>query len=307
MLGLVVGMSDYELLKHTFLSIPFGTALMVIFGYALGTLIAAYKWCLIARSAGIKAKYSSALRANYLGMYANSFGLGLVGGDLTRAVMLVGNAPLKAQSLATVVADRAHGLAVLACIGLIFAFCDGRNLISADLIYLTLAIPLGVLAVWILGPKFILRFVPEGSKLRDKFEQIVSGFPKDPKTILQITLLSVVFHFSQIALHWIMLLGLGLSVPWIYLLSSVPFVNILSSLPISWNGLGVRESAYVFFFTPGLLEKEHAVALGALWLLALTTCSAIGGLVSVLSKTPAEKPQPAHYKPGPSLGSSKSE
>lgn len=285
MLALVLSMTNLAQLKDTFLSIPISTAILVILGYAAGQVISAYKWWLISRSAGINVEFRSALRAYFIGAYANSFGLGLVGGDVTRALLLVGNAPQKTQSIASVVCDRAHGLAVLATIGLIFAFCDGRNLISADLIYLTLAIPLGVLGFWILGPKFMLGLLPAQSKIREKFEQIVSVFPKDPRTVLNITALSIVFHFSQIALHWVMASGLNLSIPWLYLISSIPFVNILCSLPISWNGLGVRESAYVFFFSPDIISKEQALALGAIWLLAMTACSALGGIVGVLTKT----------------------
>jgi hypothetical protein len=66
----------------------------------------------------------------------------------------------------------------------------------------------------------------------------------------------------------------------------VPFVNIASSLPISWNGLGVREKSYQTFFVasaPGLMTSEQAIAFGALWLLAVMTTSAIGGIVAFVS------------------------
>ena len=81
----------------------------------------------------------------------------------------------------------------------------------------------------------------------------------------------------------LMAYGLGVSIPWSVLLVVVPFVNIVSSLPISWMGLGVRENAYIFFLTPLFLSSEQAIAFGALWLLAVTVTSGIGGMLSVLS------------------------
>ena len=62
-------------------------------------------------------------------------------------------------------------------------------------------------------------------------------------------------------------------------------MNIASSLPISWQGLGIRENSYIFFLTaaPAIVSKEQAVAFGALWLLAVTVSSAIGGIVALVS------------------------
>ncbi len=61
-------------------------------------------------------------------------------------------------------------------------------------------------------------------------------------------------------------------------------INILSSLAISWNGLGVRENGYLFFLAPLFISREHAIAFGVMWLLAMAISSAIGGLVLVFSK-----------------------
>jgi hypothetical protein len=63
----------------------------------------------------------------------------------------------------------------------------------------------------------------------------------------------------------------------------IPLVNIASSLPISWNGLGVRENSYMYFLTaaPALVSPEQAAAFGALWLLAVTVSSAVGGIVAL--------------------------
>jgi hypothetical protein len=102
--------------------------------------------------------------------------------------------------------------------------------------------------------------------------------------LIKISLLSIVFHLSQISLHAVMAAALGVSVPWPLLLVAVPFINILATLPVSWNGLGVRERAYVFFLVPSVLQAEHAVAFGAMWLLAVTVSSAIGGVVAVATK-----------------------
>lgn len=285
MLGLVFGLVDLSRLKEVFLSIPLSTALIVITGYAAGQLLSSYKWWLIARAGKVDAPWSSALKAYFIGSYANAFGLGLVGGDVLRALLLAGKAPSKAQAMASVVADRAHGLAVLAIVGIVFAFCDGRNTISSNFLLIALTLAAAIIFCWFFLPGLILRLLPDGSRLAGKLSEITHAFPRNPAQLCLITSISIVFHLSQIWLHWVMVKGLELNIPFVYLLSSVPFVNILGSLPVSWNGVGVRENAYVLFLKPEL-TYESALAFGAIWLLALTATSALGGVIALLSGNP---------------------
>jgi len=111
-------------------------------------------------------------------------------------------------------------------------------------------------------------------------------FPRDPKTLIIITTLSIVFHLVQISLHAVMAAGMGIEISFTTLLLVIPFVNIVCSLPISWNGLGVREKAYTYFLAtaPAIVSYEQAVAFGAIWLLAVTVSSAIGGIVAMMSE-----------------------
>jgi hypothetical protein len=44
----------------------------------------------------------------------------------------------------------------------------------------------------------------------------------------------------------------------------IPLIYLTEALPISINGLGVREGAFVFFFTQTGVSKEKALALGLL-------------------------------------------
>jgi hypothetical protein len=96
---------------------------------------------------------------------------------------------------------------------------------------------------------------------------------------------AVVFHIVKISLHAAMASGVGATIPWATLFIVIPLVNIASSLPISWNGLGVREKSYTYFLTaaPAIVTNEQAIAFGALWLMAMTVTSAIGGIVALCS------------------------
>ena len=284
MLALVVSIIDLGAFTETLLSVPLTVFVIVVVGYVLGQVLSAYKWWCIARAAGIDVPYSIALKSYFIGMFVNCFGLGIVGGDVARGVLLSDGRGVKAAGVATVVADRLQGLAVLALIGALAAAFFASSSIDPSLVYLLCVIGFGIVLGWIVGPALLVRLVPSDHPLQHKAREISDAFPKDWSTIAYITLLSAAFHLLQISLHWVMGYGLGVSIAWTVLLVTIPFVNILSSLPISWNGIGIRENAYIFFLAPAVLTSEQAVALGAMWLIAITVSSAIGGVIAVVTR-----------------------
>lgn len=284
MLALVLRFVDLSQLEATFRSVPLSLAVIVIAAYSLGQVINTFKWWLIARSAGITASFSTAVRATFVGMFANFFGLGTLGGDVLRGILLTSAEARKAEGIASVVADRVLGLAVLTLIGLISAIIVHLDTLPGPVLALLVLFAASVFVGWFLGPALVLRYFPRGNRLRLKVEQIMGVFPRNPGKVLELVLISVVFHFTQITLFWFIAYRLALDVPFRIVLSSIPFVNIVSTLPVSWNGLGVRENAYYFFLCkPGFVSEEHVVLLGAIWLLGVTGSSLVGGIVAWLT------------------------
>lgn len=277
---------------------------LVAFGYMGGQLISVVKWWLILRGnegrvtrrldtvaikhQPVRISLKKVAQAYFTGMFVNVLGIGTVGGDMTRAILVSDANHPKTMCLATVAADRAHGLVVLTMIGVISVVLFGGNMLPLWL-WLTLSVGgLGVVLLWFFGPELLLRIVPESHQLRIKAEQLSRAIPRDPATVLAITVLSLIFHIWQIGLHQGMAQALGVTVPWPTLLVSIPFVNVLSNLPISWQGLGVRENGYAFFLVPDTLDYEQALAMGVIWLFAVTSSGAMGGLLSLVLGEPRD-------------------
>lgn len=284
MLGIVLRVTNFEKLEATIKQISFTSVVVIVLLYALGQMISAYKWLLIARSGHIEASYPSALKAYFIGMFVNCFGFGTVGGDLARGLLLAGDKPVKTAAVASVIADRAQGLATIACIGAVGALLFGRTTLDPIYVNIMILCGVGIVAGWFVAPFLLRKLLPVDHPLRTKMEAALSVFPHNPGQIAYITSVAVVFHVLQISLHKYMGYSIGVDIPWSYLFVVIPFVNILSTIPISWNGLGVRENAYVFFLSPAVLSREQALTLGALWILSVSVNSAIGGIFSALSK-----------------------
>jgi len=286
MVAVVAYSVSFDKLMATLGQISPATALVVIIGYTLGQLLSSVKWWTIARSGGINVPYSTALKAYFVGMFVNCFGsgLGTVGGDVARGILISNGLPKKTEGIAAVVADRIHGLSVLSFIALITSQLFQSDRVPGWLLLSLLTLIAGFVAAWILGPA-ILQRLPSSTRFAAKMRQVAAIFPRDLKTLSIITGISLVFHCIQILLHAVMASGVGANIPLATLFVVIPLVNIASSLPISWNGLGVRENSYMYFLTaaPALVSPEQAAAFGALWLLAVTVTSALGGIVALVT------------------------
>lgn len=288
-LAIILRVVDFAALKTTLLGISPGYAALIVLIYFLGQILSSIKWWLIANAGGVKAPFTKTLRAYFTGMFVNIAGVGTIGGDVARGILIAtgdNNEMISTRfvGVTTVIADRLHGLAVLAGIGLVGVLMFGSQSLEPWLIWVLAACSAGVVLGWIFGPRLVLAFFPRENRFRSRVEQLSNAFPRDLKVVAICTGISIFFHLSQIVLHKFMGYAIGVDVPWALLFVACPFSNILSTLPISFQGLGVRENAYRFFFvTAGALSTEQAVAFGALWFCAMTISGSIGGLVAIAS------------------------
>jgi glycosyltransferase 2 family protein len=69
----------------------------------------------------------------------------------------------------------------------------------------------------------------------------------------------------------------------------VPIANVFASLPITLNGLGVREAAYLVLFGSAGLSKPDTIALGLLWFAS----TMIGGLSGIFAFVTTKLPIPS--------------
>lgn len=282
MLAVVYYSVDIAQFKNTFLQVPLLVIVLVAIGYALSQVINSVKWWILARAAGLHVSFLRILTAAFIGQYVNCFGLGTVGGDLTRALLITGSGERKEVGLATVVADRTLGLAVLALIGIISVSVFHSTKLDLGIVHVALGFALLVLGGWALAPKIVPFLLRRWPKLQAKIAATLKAFPAKPSVLFSVIFLSVCFHLLQISLFAVIGRGFGVEIPFSYLLVAIPFSNIISTLPLSWMGLGIRENVYVFFFVPAYLSHEQAVISGAIWLLGMTIASALGGIISIL-------------------------
>lgn len=277
---------DFTVFVDVLRGFPAWAAIVLVLGYCVGQVVGGLKWRVLARPAGVTFSRFRAISAYFIGMFFNLFGLGMVGGDLVRGVLVSGGGVSRTLGLSTVVADRIHGLVVLAFIGGLSAAVFRPDFLDSELIAILVLIGLGSTIVWVFMPWLTTKIFSNSSRLGQKLSTLARVFTLDSRSLAVATIYSAFLHLLQIGLHWLVIAAFGISIPFQYLLVTVPFVNIIGSLPISWNGLGVREACYIFFFSSQqhFMSEEQAVAVGLVWLFGMTISALFGGAFMTLSK-----------------------
>jgi uncharacterized membrane protein YbhN (UPF0104 family) len=105
-----------------------------------------------------------------------------------------------------------------------------------------------------------------------------------PEILFKTIFLSFVIHTLQSSLHVILGYAIGLEIPWSYGFILYPLSGIFAALPLSVNGIGLRENAYLFLLALIDVNSEKAVAFGLLWFVMVVLDSLIGGVVYVLRR-----------------------
>jgi glycosyltransferase 2 family protein len=106
------------------------------------------------------------------------------------------------------------------------------------------------------------------------------------RLLATVLLLAFAFQFNVIVINKVYTLALGINVAFSLLVVIIPLIYLTEALPISINGLGVRESAFAFFFVMNGLTVEEGIAVSLLIVAERYLLGILGGsllLASVIS------------------------
>lgn len=245
--------------------------------YVAGQVMSAWRWQLLAAVVAVRARFRDFLGYYFVGLFTNLFVPGLLGGDALRAVYLGRRTQRLGEAVASVVADRGTGLIALfwlaALMALLIPSALAPPLIKA--IVLTGAI---ALALVLLAP-LVAMILPRLPRLLRRGLGVVHPYLHHPLSMFPGFSLSFLLQASLGVAQWILARGLGLPQPLAVFLLCVPIANVAAGFPITLNGLGVRETAYLVLFGMAGMARDDAIALGLLWFAA----TMLGGLTGAIA------------------------
>jgi uncharacterized membrane protein YbhN (UPF0104 family) len=258
---------------------------LAFIGYLLSQVLSAYKWRVLALPLGFTQPFRSFMAYYFAGMYLNLFTPSTVAGDFSRGALLAEGRTRLGPALQSVVVDRVSGLVMLLWVCVIGLLFVDPGVLPLPWRIGVVAAAVGAVAGWWFLPQVLTRLFHTENKLRRLLDQFIGPYHNEPRVLVKACGLSLLFHFFQLGLQLLIAQALHLDVSLWYLVVSIPLINIISGLPISFAGLGVRESAYVLFLTFVGISRERALAFGLLWSAIVLAANATGGLALVLSPT----------------------
>jgi len=258
--------------------------------YVAGQLLCAWRWQLLAVIINLRGPLSEFLRYCFIGIFTNLFVPGLLGGDAARAFYLGRRHDRLGEAIASTVADRAYGLMGLFWLATLVAMVMNHSTLTVSVIRATIAIG-GVTVAGYLASPLIARLIPITPRTIRRALGIVAPYLHKPAASLPAIILSMIFQTLLAVCQYLLALGLGMHLPLSTFLLIVPISGVLAAMPLTLNGLGLRETAYLFLFGMAGVSRDEAIALGLLYFLA----TMIGGLFGAIAFITTELPSGHHH------------
>jgi uncharacterized protein (TIRG00374 family) len=246
--------------------------------------ISSLKWQLILRSDGVLMLLPYLVKVYMIGNFLSLFLPTSFGGDVYRVLAIRGINRDLAKSTSSVLFDRMSGVFALISICMI-AYLALPDQPYDPLILLVYA--LGIAGFLIVSSNAAVGMMDAAKiSLIRKLGKVMGSFRnyrRDPRSLAIIILLSFVFQLNIVVINKVYTTSLGIDVPFGTLLVIIPLIYLTELLPISINGLGVRESAFGFFFVliGHTVEEGLAVSLLVIGMRYLT--GAVGGVLLLVT------------------------
>ena len=253
--------------------------------YVAGQAMCAYRWQLLAAILKVHGRYPEFLAYTFLGMFTNLFVPGLLAGDAARSVYLGRRRGRMGEAIASVVADRVVGLIGLFWLAAFAALFLNFAPLPSSIITPTVAVGAITLAGFLAAP-LVARMIHLMPRPLRRAAGIVAPYLHHPAALIPAIALSIVLQITLAAGQYLLAVGLGITVPLSLFILCVPIANVFASLPLTLNGLGIRESAYLVLFGMAGMRKEDAIALGLLWFAITMVGGSTGAIAFVLTPAP---------------------
>ena len=256
--------------------------------YLIAQSLSGWRWQTLAAVLNLHAPVSECVRYYFICMFTNVFVPGLIGGDAARAFYLGRKYGKTAEAIASVVADRGYGLLALFGFAAAIALTLNHGTLSTNVTNPVVAI--GILAVvGYLASPWIARLIHLTPRPIRRMLGIVAPYLHRPATVAPAIVLSLILQAILATCQFVLALGMGLHLPLALFLLIVPIAGVLAALPLTLNGLGLRETAYLYLFGMAGVSREDAIALGLLYFAATMVGGLVGGIAFVTTEVPTPR------------------
>lgn len=233
--------------------------------------VMAYKWKILLDAKAISCSWEKLIVVYFKGTFLGNLFPTSLGGDAIRAYELSRNTQTGVDVISSIIMERFLGflssaIMALMAIPLLFFFVPDfpRFLLWLLLTFLSAGVLFLVLLIRGGGPTALKNFM---AKLpwADKISKITSSFVLyriQPKALGKFFLWSFGEQLVPILTIYFLVLTLGLSVPFLYLVPIIPIAQFFARIPVSLSGFGIQEGLFIALFSFFGISTTVAFTLG---------------------------------------------
>ena len=267
----------------------FMACLIIVCGNVFGAL----RWRVLLTSKGYKFPIRLLTSYYFIGIFFSFFCPTVVGGDIGRGYYLYKKGAAKEVAIDSIITERILGVAALICFSL-FSILINTSLVDVPgLKYMIIAISICFFSfiilifyqgTWALIPKKLKKYASNQLSLLVNLWHGIREYIDSPGILFRCFLITILFQLSGIIATYLIGISIGCSINFFYYLMLLPIVWLISMIPITLNGLGLRESAFVFLFVSVGMNKESAVSISILIFLLAVVQGLLGSIFFIFNK-----------------------
>ena len=260
----------------------------------------ALRWIdlLVALTPGSRPPFARVLRIFFVSSFVSNF-VPSVAADIYRAYALARHDVHLAESTASVLMDRVLGVLSMVIVGAC-ALPVAQNLGIARGLMLSLAIALAACAVAgtivfseraALALVRLIDVIPLGTlhRITAALTEAVRRYSRHHRELARVLMMSIAVQAIRVVQAWCLGEALGLGLPLLTYFAVVPVILLIMQVPITINGLGTTQVAFVSLLGAAGADAAPTTALSILFLALGFIGSLPGGVIYALAD-PAEGP-----------------
>ena len=267
---------DLEGLKTSLGQLPLLVWIAAFLMMFAAQVLSSIRWWILSNACAFPGNWRTYLGFYFVGMFFNLFLPTGIGGDLFKIHFLSREGGKRIVAASTVVADRLLGLAAMLLMGAVAVYL--RPDLLPEPFPLMMLLGGGCILTAVLTLPLLKRLLTRLWPGFTPYFELVSAIRERPGRLIPLSALS--FSLQGLGIGAVALLGtgMGINLPTALYFVMVPLVALSTLIPISFNGIGVREGAFVYLLGLKGIGAGTALGLGLLFFSVQVSISLIGGI-----------------------------
>lgn len=258
-------------------------------------VIVTYCWQLLLVAQKNAVPFWQTLKVHFIGSFFGTFLPSSISMDVIRAFHLSRHLRRGVDAASSMFVTRVAGFGINFLLALLVAIPVSRANNDFQILWAVVISTFAFFAaIWMVLHRWSLQLLSavlqrfKLAKIADKLQHVREAILEvavAKSAMLKMLALTLFFQLLGIIIIFIVGRALGIGLDFQYYCIYIPLITAIAVLPVSILGIGIREGAFVFFFTQAGVPKAAALSLSLLLFSQSLLMAAMGGIWYLLGST----------------------